>query len=125
MTTSDAPALPAAERNIPIGELMSRVLFVLLPPVTLIAVVLGSIFSGVATPTEAGALGAMGAMILALCAGRFSLAVLKSTLEATTRDELSEHEELGNSALVKTAHKIGDGRTIAVIQIKQKTLEVT
>ena len=80
-----APALPATERNLSIGQLMRRVVFVLMPPVALIVVVLGSIFLGVATPTEAGALGAMGSMILALCAGRFSLAALKGTLEATTR----------------------------------------
>lgn len=52
-------------------------------PVTLIVVVLGSILAGVATPTEAAALGAAGAMILAALAGRLDLAGLRDTVHET------------------------------------------
>ena len=59
-----APALPA-EMRASGGRLARRVASSLFPPLALIVVVLGSIFWGVATPTEAGAMGAVGAMALA------------------------------------------------------------
>jgi len=59
------PALPPEARALRGGALVRRVAGSLLPPLLLILVVLGSIFAGVATPTEAGALGAIGALILA------------------------------------------------------------
>lgn len=65
------PALPPEARALGGGALVRRVAGSMLPPLLLILVVLGSIFAGVATPTEAGALGAVGAMILA--AGHRSL----------------------------------------------------
>ena len=52
-----APALPASVRNIHGRVLAIRVIKVLIPPLVLIFLVLGSIFWGIATPTEAGALG--------------------------------------------------------------------
>ncbi len=57
----------------------------MLPPLLLILVVLGSIFAGVATPTEAGALGALGAMLLAAVNRRLSLKALKETMDETTK----------------------------------------
>ncbi|MDZ4673189.1 MAG: TRAP transporter large permease subunit, partial [Gemmatimonadota bacterium] len=60
-----APALPRQVYDIGAGQVVRLVFRSLLPPLLLIVVVLGSIFAGVATPTEAGALGAVGAMILA------------------------------------------------------------
>ncbi|NBC15800.1 MAG: TRAP transporter large permease subunit [Bacteroidetes bacterium] len=80
-----APALPKAVRDVTTGELMKRVLLVMLPPLLLILVVLGSIFAGVATPTEAGALGALGALLLALVNRRLSLDALKETMDDTTK----------------------------------------
>lgn len=80
-----APALPAEERIIKGGALLRRVLLVLFPPLFLILLVLGSIFAGIATPTEAGALGALGAMILAAVNGRLKWPALKSTMEETTK----------------------------------------
>jgi tripartite ATP-independent transporter DctM subunit len=68
-----------------VAELGRRVLFVLVPPLFLILVVLGSIFAGVATPTEAGALGAVGAMILAALRHRFSRPALNETMHETLR----------------------------------------
>ena len=60
------PSIPLEERSaIKRGELIGRVFRVLLPPLFLIVLVLGSILIGVATPTEAAGVGAMGAMLLA------------------------------------------------------------
>lgn len=80
-----APALPEEER-VGFGlALAVRVLKVLMPPLLLIVVVLGSIFAGVATPTEAGALGAVGALLLAALRGRLTLGMLRGTLDETAR----------------------------------------
>jgi tripartite ATP-independent transporter DctM subunit len=80
-----APALPKEERAITTGTLIRRVLLVMLPPLVLILLVLGSIFAGVATPTEAGALGALGALVLAAVNRRLSLAALKETMNETAK----------------------------------------
>ncbi len=79
-----APALPAEERGLPPAAFARRVAFVMVPPLVLILLVLGSIFAGVATPTEAGALGALGAILLAALNRRLDMATLRSTAEATT-----------------------------------------
>jgi len=83
-----APALPASVRNIQGKALAIRVIKVLIPPLVLIFLVLGSIFWGIATPTEAGALGALGATILAWVNGQCSrkrlLEVADSTLRITS-----------------------------------------
>mgnify|MGYP001815444381 FL=1 len=65
--------------------LLQRVIRVLLPPLLLIIAVLGSILAGIATPTEAASVGAMGAMLLAVARGRFSLAILVEVMRSTTR----------------------------------------
>ena len=80
-----APALPASVRQMEAGQLLKRVLLVMLPPLVLILLVLGSIFAGVATPTEAGALGALGAIGLAAANRRLSLKALKETMAETTK----------------------------------------
>ncbi|WP_428262049.1 TRAP transporter large permease [Haliangium sp.] len=80
-----APALPASERQLPLPVLLRRVVLVMLPPLGLILVVLGSIFAGVATPTEAGALGAVGSMILALLNRRLDLAILRQAMDETAK----------------------------------------
>ena len=79
-----APALPEEARSSGM-ELARRVVVSLLPPLFLIVVVLGSIFAGVATPTEAGALGAVGAMILAAINRQLSMTTLKAAMEETSR----------------------------------------
>lgn len=80
------PALPQAVREAgEDGSLAAQVLRVLLPPLFLILLVLGSIFAGVATPTEAGAMGAVGALALAVLRRRFSLEVLREASLETTR----------------------------------------
>jgi tripartite ATP-independent transporter DctM subunit len=80
-----APALPTEIRKIGMRTLLRRVCLVMLPPLLLILIVLGSIFMGVATPTEAGALGAVGAMLIAMASRRFTRKALNETMEATAR----------------------------------------
>ncbi len=80
-----APALPAEERTLDGAALARQVAVVMLPPMVLILVVLGSIFAGIATPTEAGALGAVGAIALALSRGRLTMKAIKETMDATAK----------------------------------------
>ena len=68
-----------------LSKLAERVTFVLIPPLLLIFLVLGTIFLGVATPTEGGAMGAVGALIMAWLRGRMSWSLLKQALAATTK----------------------------------------
>ncbi|MFT5464414.1 MAG: tripartite ATP-independent transporter DctM subunit [Planctomycetota bacterium] len=80
-----APALPREEREAYAENLWGEIIKVMLPPLALIVIVLGSIFAGLATPTEAGALGALGALVLALVRGRLNMAALKGTMEETMK----------------------------------------
>ena len=68
-----------------LSKLAEQVTFVLMPPLILIFLVLGTIFLGVATPTEGGAMGALGALILALGKRRMSIVLLKQALENTAK----------------------------------------
>lgn len=81
-----APALPESELAEFSGRVLAvRVLRVLVPPLFLIVAVLGSIFLGIATPTEAGAVGAIGALLLAALNGRLDLALVRAVLDSTSR----------------------------------------
>ena len=68
-----------------LSRVAERVTFVLIPPLLLIFLVLGTIFLGVATPTEGGAMGALGAGIMAIARGRLSMALLKQAITTTTK----------------------------------------
>ena len=68
-----------------LSRLAERVTFVLIPPLLLIFLVLGTIFLGVATPTEGGAMGAIGALIMGWARGRLSWSLLKQALATTTK----------------------------------------
>ena len=68
-----------------LSRLAERVTFVMIPPLALIFLVLGTIFIGVATPTEGGAMGAVGAIIMAVSRKRLSLNLLKQAMDTTTR----------------------------------------
>ncbi|WPC65720.1 TRAP transporter large permease subunit [Rhodoferax ferrireducens] len=68
-----------------LSRMAERVTFVLIPPLLLIFLVLGTIFLGVATPTEGGAMGAMGALIMAMSRGRLSMKLLKQALNSTAK----------------------------------------
>jgi TRAP-type mannitol/chloroaromatic compound transport system permease large subunit len=68
-----------------LSKLAERFTFVLIPPLVLIFLVLGTIFLGVATPTEGGAMGALGALLMALGRGKLSRKLLTQALDNTAR----------------------------------------
>ena len=68
-----------------LSRMAERVTFVLIPPLGLIFLVLGTIFIGVATPTEGGAMGALGAVLMAVARKRLSMALLKQAMDSTTK----------------------------------------
>jgi tripartite ATP-independent transporter DctM subunit len=80
-----APALPPEARSLRGSEMVKKVLATLLPPLVLIFLVLGTIFLGVATPTEGGAMGAAGALALALVKKRLSFDLMKQAMDSTTQ----------------------------------------
>jgi TRAP-type mannitol/chloroaromatic compound transport system permease large subunit len=68
-----------------LSELARQVTFVLIPPLLLIFLVLGTIFLGIATPTEGGAMGAVGSVLLALGRRRLSVPLLRQALDASAK----------------------------------------
>ncbi len=83
-----ALTLALANRFLRLGllsRLSEQVTFVLIPPLVLIFLVLGTIFLGVATPTEGGAMGAVGALIMAVAKRRLTWALLRQALDNTTK----------------------------------------
>src|SRR5438874_5794708 len=68
-----------------LSRLAERVVFVLIPPLALIFLVLGTIFLGIATPTEGGAMGAAGALIMALARKRLSWKLLRQAMDTTAK----------------------------------------
>ena len=68
-----------------LSHVAEKVTFVLIPPLLLIFLVLGTIFLGIATPTEGGAMGALGAIILALSRKRLTYQLLRQALVGTTK----------------------------------------
>lgn len=88
VTTVASLLLCLANRRFKLGLISpasEQVVFVLVPPLALMFLVLGTVFLGIATPTEGGAMGAVGALLLALAKGRLSQRVLKQALDATTK----------------------------------------
>ena len=82
---ASVPALPAAARALRGGALARRALVSMLPPLALIFLVLGTILLSIATPTEGGAMGAVGALLLAWAKGRLRGPVLRQALDSTAR----------------------------------------
>ncbi|HET6756628.1 MAG TPA: TRAP transporter large permease subunit [Burkholderiales bacterium] len=80
-----APALPPEARTLRGSALASRVIVSMVPPLVLIFLVLGTIFLGIATPTEGGAMGAAGALILALVKKRLNWTLLRQAMDMTTK----------------------------------------
>jgi TRAP-type mannitol/chloroaromatic compound transport system permease large subunit len=90
MTVSSllALALALVNRALKLGllsRLAERVTFVLIPPLVLIFLVLGTIFLGIATPTEGGAMGALGALLMAIGRRQLNLKLLTQALDNTAR----------------------------------------
>jgi tripartite ATP-independent transporter DctM subunit len=80
-----APALPPEARTLRGLKLLQRVIVSLIPPLVLIFLVLGTIFLGIATPTEGGAMGAAGALILALMHRKLTWDLLRQAMDKTAR----------------------------------------
>jgi len=78
-----APGCPPEARTLYGTRLVAKVFTSMIPPLVLIFLVLGTIFLGIATPTEGGAMGASGAMIMALAKRKLSFTVLKQAIEST------------------------------------------
>ena len=68
-----------------LSRMAERVTFVLIPPLALIFLVLGTIFLGVATPTEGGAMGAVGALVMALSRRRLDMKLLRQAMDSTMK----------------------------------------
>jgi tripartite ATP-independent transporter DctM subunit len=80
-----APALPPEARTLSSRALLRRVLRAFVPPIVLILAVLGTIFAGLATPSEAGAFGAIGAALLAVANRRMSWKIIREAALSTAR----------------------------------------
>ena len=68
-----------------LSQIAQQVTFVLIPPLALIFLVLGTIFLGIATPTEGGAMGAIGALAMAIARGRLNMSLTKQALNSTAK----------------------------------------
>ena len=68
-----------------LSKMAEKVTYVLIPPLALIFLVLGTIFLGIATPTEGGAMGAMGALLMAMARKRLSWSLLKQAMDSTAK----------------------------------------
>jgi tripartite ATP-independent transporter DctM subunit len=79
------PAVPEAELAAFRGDALKRVTLALIPALVLIVGVLGSIFLGIASPTEAASVGAAGGVALTLIKGRFTMDMFRSVMQTTTR----------------------------------------
>jgi tripartite ATP-independent transporter DctM subunit len=80
------PTIPQQERDdMPRRELWLKFFKVVLPPLALVLSVLGSIIAGIAAPTEAASMGALGSILVTCISGRMSFNVLKDTVQTTTK----------------------------------------
>ena len=80
------PAIPKAELDaISPGQLLTRMSKAMFPPLFLMVAVLGSIFAGIASPTEAAAVGAVGATLLTVANRKFSMQILREVMQTTVR----------------------------------------
>jgi tripartite ATP-independent transporter DctM subunit len=81
-----APPIPKEELDaISPGQLMIRMLKALFPPLFLMVSVLGSIFAGIASPTEAAAVGGVGAFLLSVVHKKFNMSLLRQVMITTVR----------------------------------------
>ena len=80
-----SPGIAPALKNDASEGLIKKVIFTLLPPLLLVISVLGSIFAGIASPTESAAVGALGAMILSATHKQLTMSRLKAAMQLTVR----------------------------------------
>ncbi len=129
-----APALPREELDaISTGQLAVKVCKALIPPLFLMIAVLGSIFAGIASPTEAAAVGAVGATLLTVINRKFKMEILHAVMLTTVRLTCMVFiilcgaaafglvfRGLGGDSLVRTflgslAHKYSHGVVLAIV----------
>lgn len=82
---ASAPPMPREQRDLPLGQILLLLTTSLVPPLLLIFAVLGSIFLGIASPSEAAGVGAMGATILAAVRGKLDIQCMKEVCFATAK----------------------------------------
>jgi len=80
-----APPVPVEERAVPWAKKTWDLLVSLIPPLVLIMAVLGTIFMGIATPTEAASVGSLAALLMAVAYRRFNFQILKDTMTETIK----------------------------------------
>jgi len=85
MDPSAGPRLPVSDDDPPLAEKLRITAYALVPPILMIIAVLGSIMFGLAAPTEAAALGALGSMLLAIMYRQFSLTILNEAVQKTLK----------------------------------------
>ena len=106
-----APAIKEKNENRAI--VVKKALISIIPPLALITLVLGSIFAGVATPTESAAFGAVGAILLTLLNRSFSFQNLKeSTLETVKLTSMIFMILIGATAFSLVFNEVGGGDLI-------------
>ncbi len=106
-----APAIPNDE---PYGEVVKEALKVIAPPLLLIVAVLGSIFAGVASPTESAAIGVVGALLLAFFNGEFSFELMRySAIESVKLTSMIFMILIGATAFSLVFNELG-GDVIAM-----------
>jgi len=82
---NEGPPVPLEERSVPFSDKMLLLVKSLVPPLAIILAVLGSIFFGIAAPTEAGAVGALAATLLAVVYRKFTFKALRETALSTIK----------------------------------------
>ncbi|MFC1931079.1 TRAP transporter large permease subunit [Chloroflexota bacterium] len=108
-----APPVPVTERAVPLMQKLNILVTSMLPPIALILIVLGSIFFGIAAPTEAAAVGALAATIMAAAYRRFNLKTLKETaLQAMSITSMAIFIAVGASMFVAIFLKLGGGDVV-------------
>jgi len=107
------PPMPVEERRVPLATKLSMLVTSLMPPLFLIMAVLGTIFFGVASPTEAAGMGAFAAIILAAVYRNLNFRTLKETGHRTIRaTAMVFMVALGASMFVGVFMKLGGGKVI-------------
>ena len=110
---SSAPPIPEEDQPASRADLLRQTVRVMIPPLMLVLIVLGSIFAGIATPTEAGALGAVGAFVLASLRGRMSRSALNGTAQETLRlSTMVMFLLIGSTAFTLVLRGLGGDREI-------------
>ena len=112
------PAIPKEERNIPVSKIAREVAIYMLPPLFLIFSVLGTILIGIASPTEAAAVGAFGAVIVAVVYRNFSLRILyDSAIQTLTISTMILFVSLGATLFSGVFMSLGGAKYIGALVI--------